>query len=334
VHTCDKDTNLLPLSLTFKNKKMKGIILTEAGSVDNLKYIDLPIPSIKENEVLVKVKALSINPVDYKARSNSGSLNWLFGAERPVILGWDLSGTVVEVGKNAQTFKVNDAVFGMANFPGKGNAYAEYVAVPAAHLTLKPTNVSYDDAAVATLAALTAWQVLFGHIKKGDTILIHGTSGGVGHYAVQIAKYLGAYVIGTSSGKNKVFSLGMGVDKHIDYTLKDFEKMVANIDFVFDTVGGDLMARSINITRQGGKIVTIPTGNIPPNYLEKAKIKSIDLSFVLVKSSGEDMAILADLMQKGILKSHISHTFTFDEMAKAHLQLETGRTVGKIVLTV
>jgi NADPH:quinone reductase-like Zn-dependent oxidoreductase len=313
---------------------MKGIILAETGSVDNLKYVDLPKPTINENEVLVKVKALSINPVDYKARANNGSLNWLFGAERPVILGWDLSGTVVEVGKKVEAFKLNDAVFGMANFPGKGNAYAEYVAVPAAHLTLKPTNISYEEAAVATLAALTAWQVLFGHIKKGDTVLIHGASGGVGHYAVQIAKYLGASVIGTSSGKNKAFSLEMGVDKHIDYTQKDFEKELANIDFVFDTVGGDLMSRSINVTRQGGKIVTIPTGNIPQDYLEKAKAKSIDLSFVLVKSSGEDMAILADLMQKGILKSHISHTFTFDEMAKAHLQLETGRTVGKIALTV
>jgi NADPH:quinone reductase-like Zn-dependent oxidoreductase len=313
---------------------MKGIILAEAGSVDNLKYVDLPIPTINENEVLVKIKALSINPVDYKARANNGSLNWLFGAERPVILGWDLSGIVIEVGKNVQTFKVNDAVFGMANFPGKGNAYAEYVAVPAAHLTLKPTNVSYEEAAAATLAALTAWHVLFGHIKKGDTVLIHGVSGGVGHYAVQIAKHLGAYVIGTSSDKNKVFSLEMGVDKHIDYTQKDFEQELANIDFVFDTVGGDIMARSINVTRQGGKIITIPTGNIPQDYLEKAKAKSIYLSFVLVKSSGEDMAILADLMQKGILKSHISHTFPFDEMAKAHLQLETGRTVGKIVLTV
>jgi NADPH:quinone reductase-like Zn-dependent oxidoreductase len=313
---------------------MKGIILAEAGSVDNLEYVDLPKPVINENEVLLKVKALSINPVDYKARANDGSLNWLFGAERPVILGWDLSGTIVEVGKKVETFKVNDAVFGMANFPGKGNAYAEYVAVPADHLTLKPTNISYEEAAAATLAALTAWQVLFGHIKKGDSVLIHGASGGVGHYAVQIAKHLGAYVIGTSSGKNKAFSLKMGVDKHIDYTQKDFEKEVENIDFVFDTVGGDIMSRSINITRQGGKIVTIPTGNIPADYVEKAKAKNIDLSFVLVKSSGEDMAILADLMQKGILKSHVSHTFAFDEMAKAHLQLETGRTVGKIALTV
>jgi NADPH:quinone reductase-like Zn-dependent oxidoreductase len=313
---------------------MKGVILAEAGSVDNLKYVDLPIPAINENEVLVKVKALSINPVDYKARANEGSLNWLFGAERPVILGWDLSGIVVEVGKKVETFKVNDAVFGMANFPGKGNAYAEYVVVPTAHLALKPTNISFEEAAAATLAALTAWQVLFGHIKKGDTVLIHGASGGVGHYAVQIAKHLGAYVIGTSSGKNKAFSVEMGVDKHIDYTQKDFEKEVNNIDFVFDTVGGDIMSRSINITRQGGKIVTIPTGNIPQDYVEKAKAKNIDLSFILVKSSGEDMAILANLMQKGVLKSHISLTFDFDEMTKAHLQLETGRTVGKIVLTV
>lgn len=121
---------------------MKAIILNEVGSVDNLKYEDIPQPKIKSNEVLVKTISLSINPVDYKARTNSGSLTWLFEEERPVILGWDLSGTIVEIGENVTNLKIGDAVFGMANFPGKGNAYAEFVAVPSAHLTLKPTNIS------------------------------------------------------------------------------------------------------------------------------------------------------------------------------------------------
>ncbi|WP_306462541.1 NADP-dependent oxidoreductase [Flavobacterium circumlabens] len=184
---------------------MKAIILNNSGSVDNFNYVHVSKPSIKENEVLVKVTSVSVNPVDYKARENEGTLNWLFGEQRPVILGWDLSGIIQEVGKNVSDFKIDDAVFGMANFPGNGSAYAEYVAVPSSHLTLKPANISHQEAAAATLAVLTAWQALVtnGNIKKDNKVLIHGASGGVGHYAIQIAKHFGAYVIGTSSEKIK-----------------------------------------------------------------------------------------------------------------------------------
>lgn len=315
---------------------MKAIILIEVGSVDNLKYEDIPQPKIKSNEVLVKTISLSINPVDYKARANSGSLTWLFGEERPVILGWDLSGTIVEIGDNVTEFKIGDAVFGMANFPGKGNAYSEFVAVPVTHLALKPTNISYQEAASATLAALTAWQTLVkkGKVKKGDKVLIHGASGGVGHYATQIAKYLGAYVIGTSSAKNKEFVLQNGADKHIDYTTENFSDIVSDADFVLDTLAGDIISKSIDVTKSGGIIVTIPSGNIPNEDIDKAKSKGVDLSFVLVESSGTDMFQIAQLMEKGILKSHVSETFSFDEMRDAHLYLEKGRTVGKIVINI
>lgn len=313
---------------------MKKIIIHEAGSVDNLKYVESSIPEIKENEVLVKVASLSVNPVDYKARSSDGSLSWLFGSERPVVLGWDLSGTIEKTGSKVVDFKIGDAVFGMVNFPGNGSAYAEFVAVPSSHLTLKPTGISHSEAAAATLAALTAWQVLNGNIKEGDKVLIHGASGGVGHYATQIAKYLGAFVIGTSSSKNRDFVLQNGADQHIDYTKEDFERVISDVDFVLDTIAGNTIEKSINTTRTGGKIITIPSGNIPQEYLDKAKSKGVDLSFVLVKSSGEDMSILANLLEKGILKSHVSKIFSFDEMAKAHLQLETGRTVGRVVVNV
>ena len=313
---------------------MKKIIIHEAGSVDNLKYVESPIPEIKENEVLVKVASLSVNPVDYKARSSDGSLSWLFGSERPVVLGWDLSGTIEKIGSKVVDFKVGDAVFGMVNFPGNGSAYAEFVAVPSSHLTLKPNGISHPEAAAATLAALTAWQVLNGNIKEGDKVLIHGASGGVGHYATQIAKYLGAFVIGTSSSKNRDFVLQNGADQHIDYTKEDFERVISDVDFVLDTIAGNTIEKSINATRTGGKIITIPSGNIPQEYLDKAKSKGVDLSFVLVQSSGEDMSILANLLEKGILKSHVSKIFSFDEMFKAHLQLETGRTVGRVVVNV
>ena len=316
---------------------MKAIILNEAGDVDNLKFTDIPKPTIKSNEVLVKTISLSINPVDYKVRSNSGALTWILGEERPAIIGWDLSGTIVEVGEDVTDFKVGDAVFGMANFPGRGNAYAEFVAVPSAHLTLKPANISHQEAASATLAALTAWQTLVkkGNIKKGDKVLIHGASGGVGHYATQIAKHFGAYVYGTSSAKNKEFVLENGADKHIDYATENFSDIVADVDFVLNTVtDSDIISKSIDVTKTGGIIVTISSGNISTEDIDKAKSKGVDLSFVLVQSSGDDMLQIAQLMEKGILKSHVSKTFSFDEMGEAHLYLEKGRTVGKIAINI
>ena len=315
---------------------MKAIILNEAGGVDNLQFVDIVKPTIKDNEVLIKTISLSVNPVDYKVRSNDGALNWILGAGRPAIIGWDLSGTIVEVGDAVTDFKVGDAVFGMVNFPGKGNAYAEFVAVPSAHLALKPTNVSHQEAASATLAALTAWQTLVekGNVKKGDKVLIHAASGGVGHYATQIAKHFGAYVIGTSSAKNREFVLQNGTDEHIDYTTENFQDIVSDVDFVLDTIGGDTILKSLDVIKEGGTIVSITTSSMSNEELEKAKAKNVNLSFLLVQSSGENMLQLSKLMEKGILKSHVSKTFTFDEVAEAHLYLEKGRTVGKIVVNV
>jgi len=314
---------------------MKTIILNEAGSVDNLQYIESAKPTINGNEVLVKTVSLGVNVIDYKVRSNDGALNWILGADRPAIIGWDLSGTVVEVGDDVTDFKIGDAVFGMANFPGKGNAYAEFVAVPSAHLTLKPATISHEEAASATLAALTAWQTLVekGNVKKGDKVLIHAASGGVGHYATQIAKYLGAYVIGTSSAKNREFVLQNGADQHIDYTTENFQEIVSDVDFVLDTLGRDTILRSLDVIKQGGTIVSIASSNLSTEELEKAKSKEVNLSFLLVQSSGENMLQLAQLLEKGILKSHVSKTFSFDQMGEAHLYLEKGRTVGKIAIT-
>jgi NADPH:quinone reductase-like Zn-dependent oxidoreductase len=314
---------------------MKAIIVNEDENGSKLKYVEIQKPEINDDEVLVKVSALSINPVDYKTKSSAAYVNNFFADERPVILGWDLSGTIVEAGKNVTDFKLNDEVFGMVNFPGKGKAYAEYVAVPASHLALKPSTISHEEAAAGTLALLTAWQALVtnGKIKEGDNVLIHGASGGVGHYATQIAKHFKAHVIGTSSEKNKDFVLQNGADQHIDYTKTDFENEVSDIDLVLNSISDEINNRSINVVKPGGKIVYI-LGAINPEFAEKAKNKNVDLSSMLVASSGKDMKAVADLMEKGIIKSHISQTFTFDEMEKAHQQLETGRTVGKIVITI
>ena len=195
---------------------MKAIVLKTPGGVENLTIQEVERPTIKSGEVLIQVKAISINPVDVKSRSGKGVYGRIKD-ENPLILGWDILGIVVE--SEDAKFKTGDAVFGMVQFPGHGRAYAEYVAAPASQLALKPQNITYEEAAAATLVALTAWQALVknAQVQKGQKVLIHAASGGVGHMAVQIAKYLGATVVGTSSAKNRDYVLGLGADAHIDY---------------------------------------------------------------------------------------------------------------------
>ncbi|ACU62293.1 NADP-dependent oxidoreductase [Chitinophaga pinensis] len=311
---------------------MKAIIINEFGGTDKLINAELPVPEPGEHEVLVKVHALSINPVDVKTREGKGVAGRL-KTENPIILGWDISGEITAVGSAVNDFKVGDEVFGMVNFPGHGKAYAEYVAAPAAHLTLKPANVTHQQAAAATLAALTAYQALVKQIylKKGQRILVHAAAGGVGHFVVQIAKHLGAYVIGTSSAANKEFVLGIGADEHIDYKSQRFEEVVKDVDAVFDALGAETILRSIPVVKEGGYIVSIPT-TVPEEVAAKAKEKDVLAFFFLVQSSGADMKIIADLLEKGILRPYVNH-YDFSQMDIAHQQQETGGTRGKIVLT-
>jgi NADPH:quinone reductase-like Zn-dependent oxidoreductase len=320
--------------LTQRDEKVKAIYVHEAGGVENLIHTETEIPEPKTGEVLVKVKAISINPVDVKARAYDGVLTWIFGDQRPVILGWDISGEVVSSGGKTDAFETGDQVFGMANFLGHGKAYAEYVTVPAHQLALKPNNISHEEAAAATLAALTAWQVLVttANVQQGQKVLIHAGSGGVGHFAVQIAKHLGAYVVTTSSAKNKDFVLSLGADEHIDYQTSDFSESLNDMDLVIDAIGGDVMLKSVAVVKASGRIITLP-GDIPTEAAEAAEKAGVDLSFMLVESSGENMKSIARLLEQETLKSHVSASFDFTDMDKAHLQVETGRTVGKVVVT-
>lgn len=313
---------------------MKAITLYEPGSVNNLQLVEIEIPPISDNEVLVQVKAISINPVDVKTRAGKG----LYGRLKditPLIIGWDISGIVIQKGKEVTDFEVGYEVFGMVNFPGHGKAYAEYVAVPANQLALKPASISFEEAAAATLAALTAWQTLVTNakIKEGDKVLIHGAAGGVGHYAVQIAKLFGAHVIGTSSANNKDFVLSLGADEHIDYQNQKFEEATANLDFVLDTIGGDNIDRSLEIIKPGGTLISIPSG-LNEAVTEKSKAKGVNGYFILVQSNGDDMGKIAELLESGALKSHVSATFSFEKIGDAHLQVETGKTRGKVVIVV
>lgn len=312
---------------------MKAILLKQTGGVENLITTEIEKPTIDENEVLVEVKAIGINPVDYKVRTLEPILKMIYGEQQPAILGWDIAGTVVAVGSNATQFEMGDRVFGMVNFPGAGNAYAEFVASPEDHLAQIPSTITFEEAAAATLAALTALQVLEPRVKKEDRVLIHAGSGGVGHFAIQIAKSMGAYVITSCSAKNKDFVMALGADEHIDYRAQAFEDVATDIDFVLDPLGAEVLLKSVQVLKEGGTIISLLANQISEEVLEQAEKRKITVSPLLVQSNGHDMNTLKELLENGSLKPHVSETFDFNDMAKAHLQLESGRTVGKVVVT-
>ena len=311
---------------------MNAYELKEAGSVDQLQIIEIDKPFAADNEVVIKSKAISINPVDIKTRMGKGQYTRLKESHSPIIIGWDVSGVVESVGEGVSQFKPGDEVFGMINFPGHGKAYAEYVSAPAGHVVKKPANITHEEAAAATLAALTAYQILRNHVKAGDNILIQAGAGGVGHFAVQIAKIIGAHVIATASAKNIDFVKGLGADEVIDYTKQPFEDAVSGLDFVLDALGGDTLKRGIQTVKAGGKIVSLPSGALVDEISELAKSKNVEAIFQMVVSNGEDMQQIADWLESGKLKAEVSQVFPFEQLREAHAAVETGRTRGKVVV--
>lgn len=316
---------------------MKAIKLANNGGTENLILTEIPTPAIHENEVLVRVKAIGINPVDAFVRNHQFALE-MFLKPQPgetVIIGWDISGVVEAVGKQVTQWKTGDEVFGMINFRGHGKAYAEYVAAPADQLALKPGNISHEEASAATLAALTAWQslVTYGKVKAGEKVLIHGAGGGVGHYAVQIAKHLGAHVVGTGSTAKKDFILGLGADEFIDHTAVRFEDLVNDADVVIDPLFGDHIFRSLDAVKENGRVIALLVPFTDEKLATKVQEKNLYAHTLNVVSDGKDMQQLARLLKSGAVRSHVSATFPFEELAKAHDAIETGKTLGKIVVT-
>lgn len=304
---------------------MKAIIIHQYGDPEVLQLEQVAAPLPAAGEVLVKVHAVSINPVDYKRRQNWSS------QPLPVILGWDISGTVEQVGPGVTEFSSGDEVFGMVRFPAEGRAYAEYVSAPTTDIALKPKRMSHEEAAAMTLAPLTAHQAFETmKLSSGQTVLIHAAAGGVGHYAVQLAKARGARVIATASSKNRDFVLGLGADEVVDYRERPFEEVVHDVDAVLDTVGGDTLPRSFGTIKQGGWLVSIAG---KPDA-EMAQQHGVHAQQILVYPSRADLEVLTALVETGQLKSHVSQIFPLEQMAEAHRAQETGRTVGKIVLTI
>lgn len=314
---------------------MQAYLLDNPGSPSGpsaLRLVQLPMPTICPDDVLVRTKALSINPVDCKTSYGKGAYGFVKD-ESPLVLGWDIAGEVVEVGANVTRFKAGDAVFGMVNFPGHGRAYAEYVAAPATQLAPKPASVSYEQAAAATLAALTAWQVLDkANVQPGQRVLIHAAAGGVGHYAVQLAKERGAYVIGTASEAKRDFVLGLGADEEVDYTQVRFENVVAPVDFVLHAIGGDHVRRSLQVVKPGGVLASLG-GGFTPELLALAQAQQVRTVGMSVTASGPDQHALAERLADGRLRSHIAGTYPFAQLADAVRAVEVGKTQGKVVVT-
>ncbi|MGF7231398.1 NADP-dependent oxidoreductase [Arachidicoccus sp.] len=233
---------------------MKAVRIHEFGGEEVLKYEDAPIPEIQDDDLLVKVFATSVNPVDWKIRE--GHAKSLFPTKFPLTLGWDLAGEVTSIGTNIKNFKVGDSVYGRPS-PTRNGAYAQYVAVKENEICLKPENISFIESATIPLVGLTAWQGLFDHGKltPGQRVLIHAASGGVGTMAVQLAKWFNAYVIGTTSEKNKSFVKDLGADEVIDYKNGHFDKL-SGIDLVLDLIGGQTQRQSLKVLKKGGRLIT------------------------------------------------------------------------------
>src|SRR5690554_5506721 len=239
---------------------MKAAIYKGIGGVEQLKVKNIPIPEIDSDEILVKTKVASINPIEVKTRNGNRYSEPLLKHKHP-ILGWDASGVVEKVGENITDFKPGDKVFGIIGFPGFGKTYAEYFVAKEKHLTLIPEGVSFEDAAASTIAAITAYQALkyFGKLGPNTKVLIHAASGGVGHYGIQFAKLFGAEVWATASGPKEEFLRELGADHFIDYKTQKFEDEAKNMDVVFDLIGGDYIDRSLKSLKKGGVLISIPS---------------------------------------------------------------------------
>lgn len=317
----------------LKNVMMKAVILKDIGNVDQLVVKEIPTPEINEDEILVKTKVASINPIEIKTRKGNRYSKLLLQYEYPV-LGWDASGVVEKTGENITAFKPSDKVFGIIGFPGFGKTYAEYFVAEENHLTHVLEGVSFADAAASTIAAITAYQALkyFGKVGPNTKVLIHAASGGVGHYGVQFAKLFGAEVWTTASGSKEDFVKELGADHFINYQTQKFEEEVQNMDVVFDLIGGDYISRSLKPLKPGGVLISIPTATNAEVEEKAEQAGCIGVRFSL-KNKLDDMHSNANLLKTRAVKPFIYKSFTLDQIKKAHSVLEKGHTMGKIVIT-
>lgn len=309
---------------------MKAVVINQYGSKEVLEEAEVTLPELSEHQVLVKEYATSINPIDWKLRE--GYLKQMFDWFFPIILGWDVAGVITEVGSQVTDWQVGDKVFARPETTRFGT-YAEVTIVDDHLLAKIPETISFEEAAAVPLAGLTAWQALFdhGHLKEGETVLIHAGAGGVGTYAIQLAKEAGAHVITTASAKNHALLRKIGADEVIDYHTTNFAEVLADVDLVFDTMGGEVQKNSFAVLKPNtGRLVSI----VGIEDKQLAAEKNISAESIWLQPNGEQLQKIADLMAAGKVKSIIGEVFPFSRQGiyDAHALSETHHAVGKIVV--
>jgi NADPH:quinone reductase-like Zn-dependent oxidoreductase len=333
---------------------MKAVLQHEFGGPEVLRYEDTSLPELKSGEVLVRVRAVGINPPDWYLREGYKMLppEWQPKVEFPIILGTDVSGVVEAVADDVRGYSIGDEVYSMVRFPsglaGGSRAYAECVSVPASELAPKPAGIDHVHAAGAPMSLLTAWQYMIelGHTQQnplqpnqhepvplqGKTVLVNGAAGGVGHFAVQLAKWKGARVIAVASGKNEAFLRDLGADEFIDYTRTKPEDAVHEMDLVIDAVGGPSTGRFLHTLKRGGALFPIfPLGF---SGAEEAEKLGATVSATQVRSNGPQLAKISRLLDDGTIRVAIDTTYSLADARKAHERAALGHIQGKLVLTI
>jgi NADPH:quinone reductase-like Zn-dependent oxidoreductase len=306
---------------------MKAVIINQYGGRDQMKYTDIPMPTIGDRDVLIEVHAAGVNPADWKFREGYMKIH-----EFPLILGWDVSGVIAEVGKDVTGFKIGDEVFSNTENHRNGS-YAEYVAVNESEVALKPKNITFEEASIIPMAALTAWDALVNvaGIKQGDRVLIHGGAGGIGGYAIQIAKIFNCFTVTTVTGKQIEYVKSLGANEVVDFLKEDFSKIVADVDIVLDVIGGDIQLKSCEVLKENGVLVS--TISMPDPVISKQK--RVQGKLVWQDLSGKDLERIAALIEEGKIKpAHITKTLPLKQAVIAHELIESGQATGKIVLKV
>ncbi|MFE1290237.1 NADP-dependent oxidoreductase [Streptomyces sp. NPDC058751] len=311
---------------------MRAVLQDTAGGPEVLKAVETGRPEPGRGEILVRVHAAGVNPADWKIRERGVFAD---GTPLPFVLGFDVSGVVEGTGDGVTLFRPGDEVFGMPRFPHPAGAYAEYVTAPARHFAARPQGLSHHESGALPLAALTAWQALVdtAGVRPGRRVLVHAAAGGVGHLAVQIAKARGAHVIGTAGAAKHDLLRSLGADELIDYRTEDFAEAVRDVDVVLETVGGANWARSLRTLRPGGNLVSV----LPPDDTfpyEEAGAAGVRAGFMLVEPDRQGLREITELVEDGRLRVVVDAVFPLEEAAAAHARGETGRTTGKIVLSV
>lgn len=302
---------------------MNAVQIKEYGDENVMHFVDVPKPEPNADEILVKIHASAINPVDVKIRNGKGKT---FGLQLPLILGADFAGTIEKAGSEITGFKEKDEVYGKILI----GCYAEYVLVKESELALKPTNLDFEHAASIPMGALTAWQAIFdtAKLKSGQKILVHGASGGVGSMAVQLAKAKGAYVIGTASGSNKDFVTSLGVDEFIDYTSTHFEETVKDMDVVFDPIGGETNEKSYQVLKKGGFLVSL----VQKGSDELMKKYGVTAEVMASEPNPKQLKEITELIEAGKVKTRVEKVFPLSDAQQAQKVSEEGHVQGKIIL--